>query len=413
MQRCRVLLINDFLHMGGAEIVYQQSAEILSTLPGVEVERFDDSRFVMQTSMLSRVWNVAAARALETTILTFRPHRILVHNYHNALSPSILSVIARYRRDLGYRTYHTCHDYHLVYYNPMLQYFEDGRALILPLEALSTRAAFTLRSSPKGLIHDLMTKTYWHAVRAACHPSRVFDQILCPSAFMQDALHRCGIKNTVILHNPSAVPTALIPMTIRGKERLNLAFAGRISQEKGLAQFIELAQAAEFEHIDAIGVFGDGPERATIEQRFASLIECGKLIFFGSLPQEQLFSEIRRFADAVIVPSVCAENAPLIIIEAAMLGLPALVRDGGSMATTADAVGNKIKFHSNPNSLKLALEQLATHLSTPGRRYDVEQYLPEYYAGRLAEIMHIDVDQTFSIPPELAANNARSSNVAR
>jgi hypothetical protein len=122
MQRCRVLLINDFLHMGGAEIVYKQSAKLLSTLPGVDVERFDDSRFVMQTSILSRIWNVAAARALEQTILRFRPHRVLVHNYHNALSPSILSVIARYKRDLGYRTYHTCHDYHLVYYNPAMQY---------------------------------------------------------------------------------------------------------------------------------------------------------------------------------------------------------------------------------------------------------------------------------------------------
>ena len=413
MQRCRVLLINDFLHMGGAEIVYKQSAKLLSTLPGVDVERFDDSRFVMQTSILSRIWNVAAARALEQTILRFRPHRVLVHNYHNALSPSILSVIARYKRDLGYRTYHTCHDYHLVYYNPAMQYFENGRPLILPLEALSTRTAFTLRSSPKGLMHDLMTKTYWHAVRAACQPSRVFDQILCPSPFMQEALNRCGIDNTVILHNPSAVPTPLIPLAIRGKTRFNLAFAGRIAQEKGLAQFIELAQAADFEHIDAIGVYGEGPERAVIEQRFASLIERGKLIFFGSMPQEKLFADMRRFADAVIVPSVCAENAPLIIIEAAMLGLPALVRDGGSMATTADAVGNKIKFSTDPESLKLALGQLATHLSNPERKYDVGQYLPEYYAERLAEIMDIGESAVPSAHRSFAADNAQSSGVLR
>ncbi|MFL9990350.1 glycosyltransferase [Paraburkholderia sediminicola] len=367
----------------------------------------------MQTSILSRIWNVAAARALEQTILRFRPHRVLVHNYHNALSPSILSVIARYKRDLGYRTYHTCHDYHLVYYNPAMQYFENGRPLILPLEALSTRTAFTLRSSPKGLMHDLMTKTYWHAVRAACQPSRVFDQILCPSPFMQEALNRCGIDNTVILHNPSAVPTPLIPLAIRGKTRFNLAFAGRIAQEKGLAQFIELAQAADFEHIDAIGVYGEGPERAVIEQRFASLIERGKLIFFGSMPQEQLFADMRRFADAVIVPSVCAENAPLIIIEAAMLGLPALVRDGGSMATTADAVGNKIKFSTDPESLKRALGQLATHLSNPERKYDVGQYLPEYYAERLAEIMDIGEGAVPSAHRSFAADNAQSSGVLR
>ena len=54
MQRCRVLVINDYAQMGGAEVVYQQSAELLATLPGVEVERFDDSQFSARSTMLSR-----------------------------------------------------------------------------------------------------------------------------------------------------------------------------------------------------------------------------------------------------------------------------------------------------------------------------------------------------------------------
>jgi glycosyltransferase involved in cell wall biosynthesis len=392
MLRCRVLVINDFAQKGGAEVVYLQSADLLSTLPGVDVERFDDSRFPARSSILSKSWNLPAARALEKTILAFRPHRVLVHNYHNALSPSVLAVITRYKRDFGYRAYHTCHDYHLVYYNPALQYYENGQPVILPLEALHTRALLALRSTAKGLVHDLMTKAYWHAVRAMCRPARVFDRILCPSAFMQEALHRSGIDNTVILPNPSAVPAPKAPLIVRGQERFNLAFAGRISQEKGLAQFIELAQAADFAHIERIGVYGDGPDRMAIEQRFAPLVERRKLVFFGSLPQERLFSELRRFADAVVVPSVCAENAPLVVIEAAMLGLPALVRDVGSMSTTADAVGNKIRFRGDPQSLQLALGQLAAHLSKPERRYDISEYLPQHYAKRLARIMQMGED---------------------
>ena len=389
MQPCRVLVINDFAQRGGAEVVYRQSADLLSTLPNVDVERFDDSRFPASSSMLSKSWNLTAARALDKTMLAFRPHRVLVHNYHNALSPSVLAAITRYKRNFGYRAYHTCHDYHLVYYNPSLQYYENGHPVILPLDALRTRALLALRSTAKGLVHDIMTKAYWHAVRAMCRPARVFDRILCPSAFMQEALRRSGINNTVILLNPSAVPAPEAPLTVRGRERFNLAFAGRISQEKGLAQFIALAQAADFRHIECIGVYGDGPDRAAIEQRFAPLVERRKLVFFGSLPQERLFSELRRFADAVVVPSVCAENAPLVVIEAAMLGLPALVRDGGSMSTTGDAVGNKIKFRSDPQGLQLALSQLCDHLSKPGRRYDVSEYSPQHYAKRLAQIMQI------------------------
>jgi glycosyltransferase involved in cell wall biosynthesis len=413
MQRCRVLVINDFAQKGGAEVVYQQSAQLLGTLPGVDVERFDDSHFSARSTMLSRSWNVPAARALEQVMSRFKPHRLMVHNYHNHLSPSILSVIARHQRDYGYRAYHTCHDYHLVYYNPSLQYFDNGRPVILPLDALRTPALFKLRPTPKGIVHDLLTKTYWHAIRAAYRPARVFDRILCPSDFMQEALRRAGIDNTVLLHNPSAVPTAQPLVTVRGKERLNLAFVGRISPEKGLAQFVDLAQKIGFQGIESIGVYGEGPDREAIEQRHASLVASRKLVFFGSMPQAELFPAIRRFADAVVVPSVAAENAPLVIIEAAMLGMPALVHDGGSMATTADSVGNKIKFHANPASLQLALAELVKHLSNGERRYDVGDYLPEHYAGRLAEIMHIGENPLPATRPGLAAAFADNPRHAR
>jgi glycosyltransferase involved in cell wall biosynthesis len=126
-----------------------------------------------------------------------------------------------------------------------------------------------------------------------------------------------------------------------------------------------------------------------MEQRFTSLIERGKLVFFGRLRQEELFPQMRRFADAVVVPSLGAENAPLVIVEAAMLGMPALVHDGGSMATTGDAVGNKIKFRSQPESIRPALDRLAMHLADKGRRYSLAEYLPEHYQQRLAEIMEI------------------------
>jgi len=69
------------------------------------------------------------------------------------------------------------------------------------------------------------------------------------------------------------------------------------------------------------------------------------------MPQAQLFPDMSRFADAAVMPSVGAKNAPIVMIEAAMLGVPALVNDGADVATTADAVGNKIKFHNDPHSL--------------------------------------------------------------
>lgn len=400
MKNCRVLLINDYAKMGGAEIVYRQTADLLRRLPWVDVETFDDTHFPAGTTMLARSWNVPAARALETVIQEFRPHRLMVHNYHNALSNSILSVIARNKRPMGYRVYHTSHDYHLAYYNPALQYFDKTRAVVFPLEALGTRAALTRRPTPKGVLHDTMTKVYWHAVRGAFHPARIFDTILCPSVFMEQALHRVGLTNTAVVRNPSSVPGKLAPVRPADSAKLKLAFVGRISQEKGLGEFIEVVQSIDFYRIDMIGVFGDGPERAALEQRFAPLIASGRLVFFGSLPQAELFSRLRESAHAVVVPSLGAENAPLVIIEAAMLGLPALVHDTGSMATTGDEVGNKIKFRSEPNGLRMAMDRLARHLEDGHRTYSLDEYLPERYLLRLVETM--DLDEPFA-PAERSA----------
>lgn len=391
MERYRVLVINDFGQKGGAEVVYRQSAELLSAMPGVEVQCFDESRFHGSLSLLSKSWNLAAARALEQALIMYRPHRILVHNYHNALSASVLGVIARYKRKLGCATYLTCHDYHLVYYNPTLHYHVSGHIEHVTLDELRTWRLLTLRASAKGLVHDVFTKAYWHAIRAVYKPERIFDRILCPSDFMQQVLHRRGIDNTVVLYNPTALSVASKPVSVCDRERFNLAFVGRVAYEKGLEQFIALAHSIDFARIECLGVFGDGPDRVAIEQRYASLVEKGKLIFFGRLPHDRLFSALRRFADAIVLPSVGTEIAPLVIVEAAMLGLPTLIREGSDRFTFGDAVGSKIVYHDDARSLRAALDELAAHLARADREYDVSEYLPRRYAERLARIMQIEV----------------------
>src|ERR1700709_1485855 len=102
MQRCKVLVLNDFTAKGGAEEVYRTSVECLQAMPYVEVEHFDFSRFADGEPPGPHAWNVAAARALRQVLERFRPERVLVHNYHNCLSPSVLATIARYKRLHGF-----------------------------------------------------------------------------------------------------------------------------------------------------------------------------------------------------------------------------------------------------------------------------------------------------------------------
>jgi glycosyltransferase involved in cell wall biosynthesis len=391
MHRCRILVINDFAVKGGAEEVYRQSVELLRAVQGIDVECFDQSAYRESGRSRPSVWNFKAARALAKVMGEFKPHRVLVHNYHSELSSSVLGVIARYKRKLGFTAYITCHDYHLVYYNPNLLYYTRQGVRTLPIDVLRTPRALLMRSSPKGLVHDLIKKVHWHAMRALAKPERIFDAFLCPSLYMQETLIRSGIvSKSDLVFNPASVNVAPVHPKLHRGDCVNLAFIGRVAPEKGLAQFIELAQALDFERINRLIIYGDGPERVAIEQRFASLIESGKVVFFGRLPQARLFDELQRTADAIVLPSVWPENAPLAIIEAALLGLPVLVNDVGSLSTFGDHVGNKIKFRSNPEGLRRALDELVAHLSMPAREYDVRDYSPDRYGARLVEVMGID-----------------------
>ncbi len=397
--RMKVLVINDFGRKGGAEEVYRTSVDVLRAQPGVEVATFDEHAFDSGSGGTSRAWNAAAARALAAVIEREAPQRILVHNYHNLLSPSIVPVLARYKRRSGCRVFLTCHDYHLVFYNPNLLTYPGGRPTPLPLATLARGARFFERSSPRGALHDAIKKLHWHAVDALVNPADVFDLLLCPSPYMRDALAQRGLTRTALLHNP--VSTALTPQEPKcvEREKLDLAFVGRIDPEKGLDEFLALARDTHFDQIASVTVYGDGSQRPALEQKYADLIAAKQLRFAGRLDHAQLFVALREH-DALLLPSVWAENAPLVIVEAAMIGLPVLVHDVGSLSSFGNEIGNKFRYTGNAASLAAALGALRAHLREPQRRYDWSHYTRQHYAERLAALLQLSADKAQELAPQ-------------
>jgi glycosyltransferase involved in cell wall biosynthesis len=389
MQRTKILVINDYSVLGGAEVVYQLSMDVLKSTPGVEVDCFDIQSESLRWSALRKTWNSPAASALARKIESFRPDRVLVHNYHNALSSSVLRVLHRYKLRYGFHAYMTCHDFYLVYYNSALMHYVDGKIRLLDLELLRTRRALLARSSAGGIVYDTFKKMHWHVARKLGDPTGLFDLFLCPSPFMQQALQKSGIGNTATLANPSVMEIPLLPPKVCTRDKISLAFVGRVAPEKGLRELIELAMSTDFKYIDHIAIYGDGTELAEISAAHGDLIESGQLVLHGALPRKVLFEELQRTADALIMPSVGAENAPLVVVEAAQIGLPVLVHDVGSLSTFGEEIGNKIKYSLDPESFTNALEEAVAHLSDAHRKYDASAYSVPAYASRLASLMQI------------------------
>lgn len=395
----RVLVINDYVSKGGAEEVYRTSVDVLQTLPGVVTSSFDESSLPGGSGVARRAWNPAAARSLTEAIERVRPDRVLVHNYHSLLSPAILPVLARYKRQLGFRTFLTCHDYHMVFYNPNLLIYPRGRATPLQLSALASPQRLLARASPRGIAHDAIKKLHWHTVNGLLKPASLFDLFLCPSPYMRDALAQRGLTRSVLLPNPVSV--SIVPGRPKTAERedLDLAFVGRVEPEKGLDEFLQLARSVQFHRINSITVYGDGAQREALQFEYADLIAAGRLRFLGRLDHGRLFQALRTH-DALVLPSIWAENAPLVIVEAAMIGLPVLTHDIGSLSSFGDEIGNKIKYARTPASLVGALEMLRTHLGDTSRRYDWSCYTRQHYTEQLGALLQVGTAQSQDLAPQ-------------
>jgi len=388
----RVVVINDYARKGGAEEVYQTSIEVLRNIPDVDVYSFDETSFAPGEGAFTRGWNRAAARALAALLDEVRPHHVLVHNYHNLLTQSILPVLARRRREQGFRTYLTCHDYHLVFYNPNMLTYRDGRPVPVPVDALSNPARLFALASPRGRLHDAVKKLHWHAVYAYCDPRDIFDVFLCPSPYMRTALAQRGITKSALLPNPVSRLAEPFPPRVNVREQFDLAYVGRLDPEKGIHEFIELARRTDFRRIGSLTLYGDGLLRAELEARHQDLVQAERLRFAGRLGHDALFHALRAH-DALVLPSVWAENAPLVMVEAATLGLPVLAHEIGSLSTFGSEIGNKILYRNSPAGLTGALDELNRHLRTAGRHYDCSAYTTAHYAAQLASWMGLGGQQ--------------------
>ncbi|AZQ54075.1 glycosyltransferase [Burkholderia cenocepacia] len=387
----RVLVINDFVRKGGAEEVYRVSVDVLRARDGVVVETFDEDALPDTGGGRARAWSPVAARALVSLLDRFRPQRILVHNYHNLLSSAILPVLARYKRRSGCGLFMTAHDYHLLFYNPSLLVYPRGRAQPLPIDQLHRGRRIALKASPRGVLHDVAKKLHWHAVNTLFDPLGLFDEILCPSPFMRDLIAQRGRTPATLVPNPiDATLVPRPPKPARG-DRLDLAFVGRVDADKGLGRFLALMSESAGDAIASLTVYGDGAERPDLEQHHATLVESGRLRFAGRVDHATLFAALPMH-DALVLPSIWVENAPLVIVEAAMLGLPALVHDIGSLSTFGDEIGNKILYRSTSEGFARALAELRAHLDDENRHYDWSRYSVECYASSLCAVLGIGTD---------------------
>ncbi|WP_372998322.1 glycosyltransferase family 4 protein [Sulfurimonas sp.] len=142
-------------------------------------------------------------------------------------------------------------------------------------------------------------------------------------------------------------------------DKLNFGFMGRVIPTKGVKVLTDTFKELPNESLSIYGNIG-------VQKRF---LEASNIVFKGSYNNNTI-NEVLNDIDVLIVPSTWYENAPLVIQEAFLAGIPVITSNIGGMkelvddgvngytfeAGNAQSLGNLIrKISENPtllNSLK-------------------------------------------------------------
>jgi glycosyltransferase involved in cell wall biosynthesis len=305
-------------------------------------------------------WIRAVHIGVRTELERFRP--AVVHSHQvQGLSAAVFTAI----RSAGVPHVHTAHDYGLLCARVTLtkdRVFCGGRCLMC---------------APQRMIRSRL---------AARHLQR----FVAPSDYARDVHVRAGI---VPAEHAVTIRQGASPGTTRlrgaGDGPLTIGFIGTLAPHKGVQTLLEAFADAPSDW--RLRIAGRGTLGAFVEQAAA---RDDRLDFVGSIPAE----ERDRFYDSLdclVVPSEWEENAPLVTVEAAVRGLPAVVSDRGGLPETPeakvfralDAVSllDAVAWFSADGRLRDASERLLARRSDfewPTHVSRVERTLADVAAGR-------------------------------
>jgi len=372
---------------GGAERVVEQEAKALKALghdvcvitsepvredggvdpkmtveDGIRVYRYyplnlffygEIGRHGLFSRLLWHLWdlrNPSSARVVRELLDRERPEVVHTHNL-KGLGFGIPRVI----RSMGLRHVHTLHDVQLAVPSGLIvKGRERAFGTADPLSIAFASAVRSLIGSP--------------------------DLVLSPSKFLLRFYEERGffpLSEKILLANPapSAKPAPRAPSA-----GTRFLFLGQVERHKGILLLIEafrrLSKDRPKIRLDIVG----GGSASDAAMRAAG--KDVRIVFYGKRNPAQ-FSEMFSKVDYAIVPSLCYENAPNVVVESFAYGVPVIAADIGGAAELIRPGENGLTFEAGSvaglvSAMKRACDEKG---AWPGR---------SKAARRSAELLTID-----------------------
>lgn len=359
----KILMVNKFLYpKGGAETYFLKIGNYLQE-NGHEVQYFGmyDEKNTMKNNAEQYTSNVdfhnagiekilypfkivyskEAKQKIKKVIEDFKPDIIHMNNINFQLTPSIID--AAY--EMNVPVVQTVHDYQMICPNHLLfnpntnqiceKCIKGSKWNCTKGNCIHGSKVKSVIGSVEGILYNKLKSSY-----------KKVKKFICPSYFLENKLLTASDiykEKTIAIHNFIELKE------LNNYEKDNyVLFFGRLSEEKGLAMFLECCK--KLPNIK-FKVAGTGP----LDYMCKGIDNVEFIGFKTGKELEELIAK----AKFSVYPSIWYENCPLSILESESLGTPVITaKHGGMMELVEDNETGILVENINEDNLRQAINDL-------------------------------------------------------
>lgn len=195
--------------------------------------------------------------------------------------------------------------------------------------SVSIPAMVISRMHRKKVIFSYRNKMYFHRplsypeffIAGICADRIISNHDIVDSHRLFKWLYRkkCG----VVINNAVSVPKEFTKTDIDFQVGRRMVFVGRLTEQKNLFRLVQALSGVNKKHGWRLEVFGEGEDRAAIEEWISDKNLGEKIILKGF--STSVYSELNT-ASALLFPSL-KEGMPNVLVEAMAIGLPIVAAD--------------------------------------------------------------------------------------
>lgn len=273
-----------------------------------------------------------------------------VVHYHNFLGLSF--AIADEAKRRGIPSLYTPHNYHLI--DPMLYLFRSDLSLWMSTDMMVHSEVVQRFPEKKQMFQQRVAAARRLLVET-------IDLTLAVSARQRELLGEfCGTAERIaIVHQVHKTVENILAEGVQHHtphRPMRFGFLGGTMPHKGVHVFVQAAQMVERGALEVhlYGFVGEA-YKAQLEH-----LDTHRIVQWKGAYNERGLPAIARELDAVVVPSVWEDCAPLVVVEALAMGLPVLgARMGGIPDFVRDGVNGRLYTYDKPQELAVLLQYYA------------------------------------------------------